>query len=716
MIDYDALEHHPLSEKIVRVMQDRAQSDSALFFRLMVANYFAMAAASMHTHIMMPEGNKVPVNMYSLNLAPSNFGKTRSCRIMTKEVLNQFIPRFCEETFPILAEDNLPKLANSRAVRKGHDPDDELVAVQREFERTGELLFCFDSGTAPGAKQLRHKLLMANAGALNLIVDEVGLHLGKNTELVELFMELYDGEVGTTLNKNTQDNPRHAELRGTTPSNMILFGTSNKLLDGGKQEEDLLQLLESGYARRCFFGFVERNGQTTVDDPQKYLEMAKRAGASSDLQEISDRLANLADLINANKTLILPDDTALELYAYKLDCERRAASFKLVEEVRRTETISRFFKTIKLAGAYAFIDDSPEITKAHLHAAIKVAEESGKAFELLLKRDKPYVKLAKYVAELGDEVTHADLVEDLAFYPKSANQRNDMLTLAVAWGYKNNIIIKKSFQDGIEFLRGESLKETDLSQMVVSYSDDMTEGYRNEYAPFDQLHKLTQAPGMHWINHHLNGGYRNEDNAIPGFNMVVIDVDGGISLDMAKNLLKDYKALYYTTKRHTDTEHRFRIILPINYQLEMDYQEYKEFFGNLLEWLPFEADDSCKYRCKKWLTHPGHYEYTDGQLLDVLPFIPKTSKNEEHKKGMQALGNLDNLERWVMNNIGDGNRNNQLLRYAYILVDSGMGFDEVRSKVFSLNSKIADKLDEAEILNTIMVTVAKAIHKRHAQP
>src|SRR5690554_2981118 len=170
MIPYDTLEHHPISEKIVEVMQDRTQSDTPLFFRLMVSNYFAMAASSMRTQIIMPEGNEIPVNMYSLNLAPSNFGKTRSMKVLEKEVFDQFIPRFLEETFPLQAGDQLPRLANSRAVRKGVDPDDELVAVEREFERAGELLFCFNSGSSPGAKQLRHKLLMANADTLNMIV------------------------------------------------------------------------------------------------------------------------------------------------------------------------------------------------------------------------------------------------------------------------------------------------------------------------------------------------------------------------------------------------------------------------------------------------------------------------------------------------------------------------------------------------------------------
>ena len=377
--------------------------------------------------------------------------------------------------------------------------------------------------------------------------------------------------------------------------------------------------------------------------------------------------------------------------------------------MRKAELSHRYFKALKLAGAYAFIDNSIELTPAHLYNAIKLTEESGRAFEQMLTRDRPYVKLAKYIANIRKEVTQADLVEDLPFYRGGVSQKAEMLNLAIAYGYKNNIIIKKSFSDGIEFLRGETLEETDLNKMVVSYSSDIVSDYQNETAPWDKLHKLTQANGMHWVNHHLTGGYRNEENCIPGFNLVVVDVDGGVSLNTVRTLLKNYKYLIYTTKRHTDKEHRFRIIFPTNYKLELDAKDFKEFMNNIYEWLPFECDDQTGQRARKWLSHDGHFEYNDGELLDVLPFIPKTSKNEERKAQLNSQQSLDNLERWVMNNIGDGNRNNMLLRYAMVLLDAGHNFEGIRSRVMALNEKIADKLDESEILGTIMVTVGKTL-------
>ena len=73
---------------------------------------------------------------------------------------------------------------------------------------------------------------------------------------------------------------------------------------------------------------------------------------------------------------------------------------------------------------------------------------------------------------------------------------------------------------------------------------------------------------------------------------------------------------------------------------------------------------------------------------------------------------MDNLERWIINNIGDGNRNNMMLRYGLILVDAGFDFEGVRSRVITLNDKIPDKLDEIEIMGTVMITVGKAISKK----
>lgn len=712
MKTFDEMTYNPTAEKLVEILCHKTRMNP-LFMRVLVGYYFALAASQMRATIATHDRGDIPVSLYALNLSPSGTGKGVSTGFMENQVMHLFRERFLNETFPTLAEQNLPVLAHKRAVRKGVDPDDELIKVTKEFDSLGNLAFNFDSGTPAAVKQMRHKLLMADAGSVNLQIDEIGANLVGNLEVLNTFLELYDvGVVKQKLIKNTADSIRSEEIIGRTPTNMLLFGAPSKLLNGGKTEEELYAMLETGYARRCFFGYNRAANRARDLTPEDIYNMLTNSSDDAFVTQFAQHMEDLADIVNVNRRISITKETTLLLIEYRLKCEREADELPEHEEIKKAEISHRYFKALKLAGAYAFVESSPELTMDHLYQAIKLAEESGAAFNQLLTRERNYVKLAKYIATCKRDVTQADLVEDLPFYRGAAGQKAEMLTLAIAYGYKNNIIIKKAFSDGIEFLRGETLQETDLDRMVVAYSTDIAVGYSNEYAPFDKLHKLTQAQGLHWINHHTIDGHRQEESCKAGFNMVVIDVDGGVNISTVKMLLKGYKFLLYTTKRHTDDEHRFRIILPMNYTLEMDAKDYKEFMKNLFEWLPFDMDTATNQRARKWLSHSGHYEYNDGELLDVLPFIPKTSKNEERKERLQTQQSMDNLERWVINNIGDGNRNNMLLRYAMILLDGGFGFEDIRSRVIQLNDKIADKLDESEIMATIMISVGKALAKR----
>jgi hypothetical protein len=150
-------------------------------------------------------------------------------------------------------------------------------------------------------------------------------------------------------------------------------------------------------------------------------------------------------------------------------------------------------------------------------------------------------------------------------------------------------------------------------------------------------------------------------------------------------------------------------MLPINYHLELDSDEYKEFMNSLMLWLPFKTDESANQRSKKWETFDGGtYRYNlEGELLDALDFIPKTSRNEQYRAQNKELQSLDNLERWFAVRIAEGNRSNQMIKFALALVDGGMSLLDVSNQVHAFNKKLNNPLSETEIDSTILVTVAK---------
>ena len=713
MIDTSNFQHNPMIEEIVDVLCAKTQNTDRGFFRAEVAYFLGKMAACMRVNINTKDRGEIPVNIYALALATSGYGKGHSVHIMENDFLMGFKRRFMEDTFPVIAEKHLWDLGNQRAARNGKDQQDEFNKVSKEFERAGPYPFTFDSGTAPAVKQLRQKLLMANTGSINLQIDEIGSNLIGATEVLTLFLELYDqGIVKQKLTKNTAESQRSEELDGKTPTNMLLFGTPSKLLDGGTTEDQFYSFLEIGYARRCIFGFGSQEKKSFhSQSPEEIFEKLTQPQNGATIDKWAGEFAALADPARYGWTIEVEDDVAVELIRYKVSCEHAADQMPDHKEIQKAEISHRYFKALKLAGALSFVEGNIHLTMDNLHQAIRLVEESGIAFQAILNREKTYVKLAKYIADEDTELTHADLHEALPFYKSSVAARNEMIALATAWGYKRHILIKKSFVDGIEFFRGETLKETNLDELILSYSDNFAYNYSFELAPFDQLHVLTQTDGLHWCNHRFKDGHRSEDTVLPGFNMVVVDVDGGVSLSLVHELLKEYKFFIYTTKRHTDAENRFRLVIPINYHLELDADDYKEFMRGITAWLPFQTDEGANQRSRKWLTHEGgtyHYNM-DGEVLDALKFIPKTSKNEQYKQQFQKVESLDNLERWFAERIATGNRNNHLIKFALALVDSGLDFLSVSKQVHSFNKKLNNPLPETEIDSTILVTVARKI-------
>lgn len=710
-MDLTKVKDAPVIEEIVDVLCNKTQNTDRGFYKVEVAYFLAKMASAMRASIMTKDRGKVPINIYALCLASSGFGKGHSVNIMENDLIKGFKRRFLDETMPSISEDHLTAMAQDRSIRNNTTEEVEMDILNAEYKRLGAYPFTFDSGTTPAVKQLRDKLLLANCGSINLQIDEIGSNLIGSTEVLNVFLELYDqGLVKQKLTKNTQDNIRSDDRDGSTPTNMLLFGTPVKLLDGGQTEDMFYSFLEVGYARRCLFGIgkLDKKALYSMDPAQIFARLTDPSNTAI-VNKWSQHFFNLADPAKFNWQMTISDQTSINLIQYKSECERLADALPEHEEIKKAELSHRYFKALKLAGALAFVDESPEVTDTHLYQAIKLVEESGDAFGSILTREKAYMKLAKYIANSKSEVTHADLTEALPFYKSGVAARNEMMSLATAWGYKNCIVIKKALVDGIEFFKGETLQQTNLDKMILSWSNDLAYNYQPEEGPWDQLKVLFQGTGLNWCNHRFKDGHRCNTEVLPGFNMVVVDVDGTTTINTVKELFKSYKYILYTTKRHqTEGKDRFRLVFPINYVLKLSVDEYKEFMNNIFKWLPFETDECANQASKKWSSYNGgQYFQNDGDILDALKFIPGTSRNDQYKKEMAKIEDLGNLERWFATQMSEGNRNNNMFKYGMALVDSGLTFEEVSSQIKKFNKQLSNPLPEEELEKSVLVTIAK---------
>ena len=716
MKDLSTIKHFEPVEKMSEILMQRSMNKDPLFFRLMVAYNMVKVAAMQRTMVELPTGDVIPVNIYIQNLAGSGAGKTSSIIMMEKFMINKFEYNFMRRTFRDVSDKHIQEISDDRAALLNVDPDDMFKRVKKEFQDQGRYYFSFSEGTTPAIKQMRHKLLMGGVGAICLEVDEIGDNLSGNKDALTTFLELFDmGETKNKLIKNGETSKRVQEIKGGVNTCMLLFGSPEKLLAAGSiSEAEHRNMMITGYARRCFFGYSPVVFKKNYLNPKELLKIQKQLKADPYIKVLSKKLGLLADEINTNITLTIPDDVALLINEYLIDCANRADALSEFDVIQKIELQHRHSKMTKLAGAYAFIDNSPEITEDHIYQAIKLAEESGDALDKLLNREESYKPLARYIVSRKRPITITNMMEGLSFFKGTKPQLHELLTRAIEHGYENNMVIKKTKANDIEFYSGEALDVTDLNDMIFSFSKDITQGFiaPKRAVSFKELEKVVTTNGYHYAGHRFRKGHRNSDNVIEGFNLLFLDVDGGVSLNTAQMLLKDYKASFATTKRHTAQDNRFRIILPLSHTVKLDAQNYSKFMENVFAWLPFNIDDAAKDCARKWVSHKGEYTTQEGKLVDALKFIPNTKAEEDQSRTIKENCDLTNLERWFSLNTNMGNRSNQMIRYALALVDSGKGLDDIRTTVHEFNKATKFPLPISEIDKTIMITAAKAVQKR----
>jgi hypothetical protein len=189
----------------------------------------------------------------------------------------------------------------------------------------------------------------------------------------------------------------------------------------------------------------------------------------------------------------------------------------------------------------------------------------------------------------------------------------------------------------------------------------------------------------------------------------VIDVDKGMQLPEAIELLVPYAYRIYTTKRHDDeTNHRFRVILPMSHELKLDAKDYTQFMSNLAKWVPFDMDEATWQRSRKWESYDGQQYVNDGELLDLLPFIPRTGRNLTYMQSIENLTNLPAIERWFANQIAEGlGRNNLLFRYGTMLMSKGKPYVEAEAIVRDFNGKLPEPLTLDELRRTVFTSMAR---------
>lgn len=676
------------------------------FVRLLAAYYMCIAASNMHTKVKTPANGNIPVNMYLFNLAPSGYSKGFSRYILKTILFGSFFKFHKNRVLPKITEKTLVKIASN-------SQDDDLETIVGNFHSLGNYVYEFGTGTLAALRQLHYKIMMCGTGALNLIIDEIGDNLMDNNDLLGAYFELWDiGFLGEKILKVSQEQKRMPTLNRMVPTNLLAFGSPVSLFDGSKIEQRFYKYISTGYARRPFFGYSNTHEVDTSDTAENRWKKAMILNTSNKGKKLRKYLGTLATVKNHNKLLIIDRKSGILLYDYRIYCEKRSNMLPTRQSELKSYLLDSHMKVMKLAGAYAFIDKSSKVTTEHIKAAIKLNEDSYHVFKTkIMVRTPNYVKFLTFLVEAKIELTEADISASLPFYPTTKSGKEEIVSMAASYGYGRGITLKINMVNGIPLYSATQL--TKSKEWLLSYSaSDITKGFKNVTYTDKSLMKFLKHEGVHFVNHHLDDGYRDEKHIKKGFNLLIFDIDKDVQMGTVKILFDKYKYVLYETKRSTKKHPRMRLILFSNYVLELNKKEYKAMMKKLfVNAIPFKVDTQTGQRSRKWLTNSKNVIFNKGDNFNILPYIPQTNEYKKREIRAKKIGNVPALERWLLNNMHkDTNRNNYLIRYGFVLMEQGYGFKNIKSKVLNLNKMLGDDaLPVSEIKDTVLVTVKKGV-------
>ena len=694
--------------KIHTIIEAKMGKTNSHFLNMMIFNKLSQIATHMHICLETWDGANLPCNFYGIALAPSGFNKGRINKTLQDNVFKKFRQEY-DDFSNQYASKNMQILAEQKAIKEGIDTEEAMDILYQRWKKLPDKLYDFSDATEAGLKGAREKYTMAGIGGTCMQIDEIAYNMEKFEEVVGALLEAYD--FGESKDKLIKVDSNGAS--GAIPASLFMFGSPSALLNGSRTEEKFMSMLIQGYARRMFFSYIKDYTHIDNEDPKEILKRIRESkGVDSEL------LSHFQDLATDSwhKRIITADDSIYtRIIAYEQENKNKTLSMKIHQEAEKFEVGHRHWKLFKLMGLLAMAEHRTYVTMDDFNDALEVIEASGKSFNEIVNREPNYVRLFNFMIDMDTRLTEADLFEHLYFYSSSnQSQRKDMRTLAMAYAYSQNGFIRETSKNGVIFYEAEVMKKTDLNKIRFSYSNDIAHNYNNEEVKWNELKDFFLADGFHYAVHHFNNGHRNSENVIEGFNLLVLDIDDGLPINMARSLLSEYTYYIYTTKRHTEDYNRFRIVLPLSNIVKLNEKDYKKFMENIFAWLPFSVDNATKDISRKWLTNNGIGFSNDGVLLDPSDFIPDTTNEKEHRKKLEDLGDLDGIEKFFISQIEDGiGRSNTLIKYALMLLDGGMNYENIEDRVVMLNDKLENPLGVQEIMKTIMVTVRKKLGEKN---
>ena len=546
-------------------------------------------------------------------------------------------------------------------------------------------------------------------GSLNLQSSEFSDIITSSGDILLKTKELYDGKYKSKIIKGDENTETKSDISGLIV-NLMAVGTRTGI--SKNDEEAMNRLVGSGMYRRSIIveshQRVEKNRDVSrfhilkeyfdaliEERIAEYIAKAEESGSILNAEYIVPIEEGVIELIDEIDDELIDRANEDELDSFK---QYDTGSLEVIIDIAHIIMFLEYETTLKrnhVEQARAFFMD----TRKTVIDTFKITHPYKSMYDLLKKKAKMTIT---EMAEIDSNIKmNKGQVEDNVKYLEELCYRNDEVLVQ-----SSGKVIRYSI---------EPLPKTKLDKLIVSFGTDGRAEKSVHFVPYEiswdllkQLvvsSKTTEFTLAHYENEH-----RKAKNFIEGQNLIAFDVDYGMTLQDAQELLSEFKYLIYTTRSNQKEKNgivcdRFRIIMPTSTTYYVTEEQHKKLYENISEALGITNDSATQNVSRLWFTNPsGSVIDHEGELIDITPYMPDTNKSDEYMPKVREInedfdmGRLTKREagmiKWVIANTGTGNRNVNLYKAKKFFDDLGIDSEE---KVRYINSMLSDPLPEREL-------------------
>jgi hypothetical protein len=214
--------------------------------------------------------------------------------------------------------------------------------------------------------------------------------------------------------------------------------------------------------------------------------------------------------------------------------------------------------------------------------------------------------------------------------------------------------------------------------------------YKSKTIPFENLHRIVKSDFRQYSPFEFKDGLKKSENwNNDNQNLLILDVDDGLTIQQAKEKFKNYQYFICTTKSHQVEKKglkcdRFRVIL---YSEDIPKgDKYFEFTKALEEKYPF-IDKQVNTKTGAFLGYSDcEYWYNNGKYFKCSELTKKIDKKEEIKKAFSPIQKQMPKENF-QNELPINEIKNRLTRETIADIVSSRGFEVNRKFMFKVRDE-----------------------------